>query len=358
MSIVGRARRAFQKLARDPAGAFRQTRDWIDKRDFVQFGLRGAIARFRVHHRSGPRDIADDDPIVFCLLRNGMPWLASFLAHHRAVGFRHFVMLDNGSTDGTFEALMQEQGVTLLSTAAPYKAYENTLKRYLVDRYGMRRWCLFVDIDEQFDYPERDNVSLSELTDYLDAQNANCVITQMLDMFADAPLSQLTIRGTSDLQSVFPRYELANIDARSYPFGEAGDIAMHWGGIRKAIFGTDNGLTKVSFFRNEPGLEPFVQWHHVKNGRFADFSAVLFHYPFESGFEGKVREAVVSGRYGYHTTDEYRAYGARGDVSELRIASEAALTFGGIQKLIDEGFLTVSDRYRRFAKDRSTAATR
>ena len=358
MSIFGRAKRAFGNIARNPAGTFRQARDWIDKRDFVQFGLRGSIARYRIRTRSGPRRIAGDDPIVFCLLRNGMPWLASFLAHHRALGFRHFVMLDNGSTDGTFEALAQERGVTLLSTSAPYKAYENTLKRYLVDRYGMGRWCLFVDIDEQFDYPGRGNVSLTQLTDYLDARNANCVITQMLDMFADAPLSQLAIRGKSDLQSVFPRYELANIDARPYPFGDAGEIAMQWGGIRKAIFGTDNGLTKVSFFRNEPGLAPFVHWHHVKNGRFADFSAVLFHYPFESGFEDKVREAVVSGRYGYHTPDEYRAYGARGDVAELRIASDAALTFGGIEKLVDEGFLIVSDRYRQFVEGRSTASVR
>ena len=83
----------------------RHWRDRLNKADWVQFGLRRAIVPLRVRHLGGPRNPAagTDEPIVFCLLRNGMPWLASFLAHHRALGFRHFVMLDNGSDDGTRE---------------------------------------------------------------------------------------------------------------------------------------------------------------------------------------------------------------------------------------------------------------
>lgn len=329
----------------------RHWRDRLNKADWVQFGLRRAIVPLRIRHLGGPRNPAagTDEPIVFCLLRNGMPWLASFLAHHRALGFRHFVMLDNGSDDGTLAAMMQEDGVTVLATAAPYHAYENTLKRYLVDSYGRDRWCLFVDIDEQFDYPLRRQVPLARLTAYLDRTGADAMITQMLDMFASRPLHTLDIAGQSDLFAIFPSYDLASIRAEPYPFAPAAPIPMHWGGIRKTVFGTENGLTKVSFFRNRRGLGPFVHWHHVARGTIADVAGVLYHFPFEAGFARKVEEAAQSGRYGYHTTEEYRAYRRRASDAGFTIASDTACNFAGTDALVGEGFLHISDRYRAFA---------
>lgn len=338
-------------LPRKAAARLRNWRDRLNKTDAVQFGLRRAIAPLRVRHHAGPRRVeaGADQPIVFCLLRNGMPWLTSFLAHHRALGFRHFVMLDNGSDDGTLEALEGEKDITLLTSAAPYHAYENTLKRHLVDRYGRDRWCLFVDIDEQFDYPLRAQVPLARLIAYLDGAGCNAMVTQMLDMFAARPLHELDIAGEVNLLNVFGSYDLATIRAEPYPFGSTAPIAMHWGGVRKAVFGTDNGLTKVSFFRNVAGLAPFVHWHHVKRGIFSDISGVLYHFPFEAGFARKVEEAAQSGRYGYHTTGEYRAYRQRAGDAGFTIASETARPFRGTDALVEEGFLVVTDRYRAFA---------
>lgn len=349
--ILRRLKRIYRKLRNDPTAALRDARDRFDKRDFVQFGLRRAVVPFRVRHHSGPRRIAGGagKPIVFCLLRNGMPWLEAFLRHHRDAGFASFVFLDNGSTDGTLSALEQEEGVTVLRSAAPYRAYENTLKRYLVDRFGRNRWCLFVDIDEQFDWPYRSTVTLDSLIEYLERSDANCMITQMLDMFSERAIGDLDMRGKIDFLRIFPFYELANIRRVPYSFGETAPIAMHYGGIRKALFGTDNGLTKVSFFRNDRGLAPFTQWHHVKKGRFADISGVLFHFPFEAGFAEKVRDAIATGRYGYHTTEEYVAYGSAGDVAQLAIQSENAIRFTRTDDLIGQGFVTVSDPYRQYA---------
>src|SRR5258708_5589610 len=78
--------------------------------------------------------------------------------------------------------------------------------------------------------------------------------------------------------------------------------------IRKTIFGTNNGLTKVSLFLMDTKLKPFVLWHHALNAKLADISCVLLHFPFVNSFYTKVVEAVESGRYGYVTTDEYRSY--------------------------------------------------
>ena len=325
----------------------------LDKTDRVQFGLRGGLVRFRVRHRSGPQhiDAPADEPIVLCTVRDGLPWLRSFLAHHRAMGFRHFVVLDNGSTDGTIEALEAEAGVTLLTSKAPYRAYENTFKRYLCDRYGRDRWCLFVDIDEQFDFPLSDRRSLGEFVAYLEAHDYTAVVTQMLDLYSDRPLAECSIEQEPALGALFPLCDIESIRKERYPFAAIDPIAMHFGGVRKGLFGTDNGLTKISFFKNVAGLEPFHQWHHVKGGRIADVSAVLYHYPFIDSFAEKVAEAAASGRYGYGTTDEYVAYNRALSDGTLAISSPTGQRLDRTD-LIESGFLIVPDRYREFGETR------
>lgn len=340
----------IRRLRQDGLGpSLRRARDRFDKLDAVQFGLRGAIVPFRVSHRSGPRTPGPPDaPVVLCLVRNGMPWVRSFLAHHRALGFRHFVILDNGSTDGTLDSLAAEPDVTLLTSRAPYSAYENTMKRYLADRYGRDRWCLFVDIDEQFDFPHSDRIGLADFIAYLETRRFDAVITQMLDMFSDQPLSACRIDDRDRLTDMFPFYELAHIRKTEYGFAETAPIRMHWGGIRKAVFGTDNGLTKVSFFRNVKGLRPFIQWHHIGAGRIADLSAVLFHYPFVDSFADKVSDAVLTGRYGYKTSDEYSAYERMTARADFRMMSDAAVRFTGTADLVAQDFLVTPPGYEAF----------
>jgi hypothetical protein len=70
----------------------------VNKIDAVQFGLRGLLLPFRVRHLSGPVELLShsDDVIVISVMRNGEPWLESFLTHHRSMGIKHFVILDNG----------------------------------------------------------------------------------------------------------------------------------------------------------------------------------------------------------------------------------------------------------------------
>src|ERR671914_2643128 len=121
-----------------------------------------------VEHLHGPEEVAYgmDELIVLCLVRDGRPYVRSFVEHYFSMGVKHLVFLDNGSTDGTVEALKGYDNVTLLRTMLPYKRYNVAMKRYLIERFGRGRWTLYVDIDELFEYPYSDVVDLKALLGY------------------------------------------------------------------------------------------------------------------------------------------------------------------------------------------------
>lgn len=334
----------------------------LNKVDAVQFGLRGLLLPFRVRHLGGPAEIRSgpDDVIVISVMRNGEPWLESFLAHHRLMGIKHFVILDNGSTDRSIDELSRQSDVTLLASAAPYHAYENTMKRYLANKYCRGRWCLCVDVDEQFDFPGSAEVSLQALVGYLDRRGFNAVITQMLDMFSNGPISEARIRPGVDLRAQYPFYDVSSIDKTPYMFGEVNNpsIMDHHGGIRKKVFGTNNGLTKVSLFRMDGTIKPFIAWHHALNARLADFSCVLFHFPFVESFYAKVAEAVKSGRYGFLTSDEYSGYWAGlQKLPNLCLKLETARMLATVDELLENGFLAASKEYRSWLAGQGKVTT-
>ena len=330
----------------------------LNKLNFVQFQVRGLLLPFRVKLLHGLLHIDSEptDVIAISVMRNSEAWLPAFLAHHRSMGVRHFVIMDNGSTDRSVAFLSAQPDVTLLQTHAPYHAYENTMKRYLAERYCQGRWCLCIDADELFDYPRSDSIPLGTLIEYFNYRRFNAVITQMLDLFSDRPIFEAKIEPGTDLRAQYRFYDLTGIDKKPYLWGQVSNPAMmsHQGGIRKIVFGTNNGLTKVSLFLMDGRIRPFVAWHHAVNARLADLSCVLLHFPFVDSFYEKVVEAVKSGRYGYLTSDEYSGYleGLK-RLPSLSLKRETARSLLKTDELLDNGFLVESAEYRKWLADQA-----
>ncbi|HEX7215471.1 MAG TPA: glycosyltransferase family 2 protein [Methylomirabilota bacterium] len=318
----------------------------------LEFGVRPFILRMSVRHLHGPRKIAYamDELIAVCVVRNGALHVRSFIEHHQALGVKHIVLLDNGSTDQTVELARSFERVTILQTRRPYRKYETVMKRYLVRRFSTGRWNLLVDIDELFDYPFSEVLDVGALLTYLNAHSYTAVVAQMLDLFSDIPLEDLKSAPSDSLKERYRYYDVSNIEKRAYRHGTPAnpEIKGHFGGVRKSIFGTDNGLTKTALILLSPELVPFVVFHHHANAAVADFTCVLLHYPFVSSFGEKVREAVQTDRYRVSAAGEYRKYWARlKESSDLCLKQPTARRFEGVNKLLDDGFLVVSTEYRR-----------
>jgi hypothetical protein len=353
---------AVMAALRSRLGAIREERTRAARRALrrtIEFGIRPHLLRGKVTHVHGAREVkyGRDELLLLTVVRNGALYVDAFMEHYTNLGVVHWVFLDNGSTDRTVEMRCAHPRVTVLRSDAPYQKYENTMKRYLAERFSRGRWHLCADIDELFDYPFSTELPLGGLLAYLNTRGFTAVVAQMLDMFSDMPLARVTSRPGDPLKTMYPFFDISAVERRPYPWSEPSrpEIRMHWGGVRRAAFGTNNGLTKAPLVCMDGRVKPFIEWHQATGGVLADISCVLMHYPFVSAFRDKVLDAVRTRRYGVTTTDEYLAY-ARGLAAnpDLSLMGPSARCFTGLEALIADGFLVVSDDYRQWVSEHAS----
>src|SRR5215207_9892304 len=249
-----------------------------------------------IEHLYGPEEVPyeADELVLVCLMRNGRPYVKSFVEYHTSMGIKHMFFLDNGSTDGTVEALKGYDNVTVLHTRLPFKRYEVSIRQYLVERFGREnRWCLYADIDELFDYPYSDVISLSSLLSYLNERSYTAVAAQMLDMFPEEPLSGRASDPDEPLKQRHRFYDISNVKRMSIkePLGrtvtgnntiESDDIEFFYGGAFETLFDCiPLFLTRFSLTFSDGKVKPFAgSGHRVDDARVADLSTVYLHYKF------------------------------------------------------------------------------
>ena len=197
-----------------------------------------------------PRDI-----LCFSCIRNESVRLPWFLDHHRRLGVGHFLIVDNGSDDGSTDWLAAQPDVSLWTTGASYKA-----SRFGVDwltwlqmRHGHGHWCLTADADELLIYPYWDSRDLHALTRWLDGQGRPMFGAMMLDLYPQGPVADHPYHPGDDPLRVLQWFDPSGYGIRiQQPMGNL------WiqGGPRGRMFFTAeprraHTLNKV----------PLVKWH-------------------------------------------------------------------------------------------------
>ncbi len=63
------------------------------------------VIHLSVEHLHGPEEVSyeADELVVVCLVRDGRPYVNSYVEHYLSLGVKHLFFLDNDSTDGTVE---------------------------------------------------------------------------------------------------------------------------------------------------------------------------------------------------------------------------------------------------------------
>lgn len=247
-----RATYALQELP-----AFRPSVDELRVAWHLRWKRRRLLWRaFRARHQLSPivtRKIAPGAILCFSTMRNESQRLPFFLEHGRRLGVGHFLIVDNGSDDGTADLLRGQPDVSLWHTDGGYRA-----SRFGVDwltwlqiRHGHGHWCLTLDADEILIYPHWETRDLRALTGWLDDTGAASFPAMMLDLYPEGRLDEAPYAPGSD-----PTRILQWFDAGNYSVQVQAPMRNMWiqGGVR--------GRALLDDPRRGPTLNklPLVRW--------------------------------------------------------------------------------------------------
>jgi hypothetical protein len=156
-------------------------------------------------------DYANDELVVVSLVKNAEIYIQSFVEHYIRLGVKHIVILDNGSSDYTIDIAATWLQVSGLSCDLPFRNYNLLMRQQLIQRFEKKnRWVLCVDIDEFFDYPYSDQISLNALLRYLTNEKYTTMVAYMLDMFSDQAISDINY-SNGNIREKFPYYDISSI---------------------------------------------------------------------------------------------------------------------------------------------------
>jgi hypothetical protein len=195
------------------------------------------------------------DIVLFACLRNEALRLPQFLSHYRALGVRHFLLIDNASTDGTADIALAAPDVSLWRTTGSYRAsrYGMDWVTALMLRHGSGRWCVVADADELLVYPGCDSLDLPGLAARLDRAGQWALPALTLDLYPRGPLSSARIAPGDDPLTVLPWFDAGPYGLRrQWPMGNA------W---------VQGGSRARAFYAKQPDRAPtlnkfpFVRWH-------------------------------------------------------------------------------------------------
>lgn len=318
--------------------------------------------RFRYETRvlSGdPRvRLADDECCAVMLMKDGAWFIPQLLAHHRTIGVTHFLVIDNGSTDGTQKLLAQEPDVTVVENRLPVGEYEVLMRSRLPRRFVTGGWFLVVDSDEMFDPPPGCGGRVGPLLRYMESEGHTAMLAHALDMFSREPATVTAGWNFAEALERLDWYSLGQLQRidyldpafplHSYVRDNILCSPQHFwrGGMRLEVFGEAPILTRHNLVRNAPGVAPPGHVHAVSKVRVSDVTAAFRHYKFAGDYIVRDRKQVEA-RIWAHGEDAQRAklYVQPGGFA-IRTATDR--NYQGGDDLLAAGFIQTSDRFRDF----------
>jgi len=219
-------------------------------------------------------------PIVVLCVKNDRRRIEMLVEHYRRHGVGQFAFLDNGSTDGTLEWLLQQPDVDLYRTEKHYTSFnkEAWINR-LVSYYGFDRWYILTDSDELVTYDGIETHPFPDVLRYADRAGLSRIKALTLDMYTDGALF-----GDGPADDIRESYCWTDTDsflAEERPIGGS-VLSVYTGGPRYRAMNVKTSLSKyplVYFSRGTVSENAHFQYPYGAAERAPCHFAIL-HYKF------------------------------------------------------------------------------
>ena len=252
----------------------------------------GRFAKQLSHANAQPTTIGSG---VACVgvMKNERPRIEDFLNHYRMLDVSGFVLIDNGSTDGTLEYALEQPDCTVFSTTNSYSesGFGSQWINAAIDICGLRnRWLVVADLDELLVYDRCEKHKLPDLADLLKEANLDALPCLMLDMYDDGDPERSRYVPGSSMIDASPMFDATGYHREPSVLKSllpATALAIRGGPRARAMFSpSDAGnmlpyLHKVPFMKWSPGagmrtsheVDPIIR-------NFSPLRGALLHFKF------------------------------------------------------------------------------
>ena len=298
---------------------------------------------------------------LFSIMRDEMWFLPAFLDYYRGIGVRQFVILDDGSVDGTREHLLAQPDVVVLASdygfgaparvshvpvlgsLLPFLGKEiragRAYKELIPQKYFKGKYALYADADEFLFLPPGLS-SLAQVIDRLEAVDADCLAASLVEFFPaslpglDEAAPPESFEDLLKRYSFFEKHRLLTLQAGQQPnkAGKSKSTELFM------IHLPDDGID-----RHSPVLKTPIVRHNARTRRVgshrttqppvSEMLLTMAHFVFTGRFREKVARAIEwkSHRGG---GEKYRQY-----ADLLKAMEQAGGSFEGLNtaKFADVG---------------------
>jgi hypothetical protein len=303
--------------------------------------------------------LAPADVICVSCVRNESLRLPYFLEYYRTLGVGRFFFIDNDSTDGTLQYLLDQGDVHVYSAAGSYAESRCGVlwTNQVLHAHARGHWALTVDADELLIYPDCERLGLQALTRRLQCEGAGCLQAFMLDMYSDRPIRETVYERGMDFLAACPFFD-------AHAWVERGERNLpQRGGPRHRLFWAGRSNPKPS-----PFLEkfPLAKWgpdvryeastHRLAGSTPAAMTGVLLHFKFFSSLFAEAAEEAARGEH-WDGAWQYQTYwNVLRDDPDITAFHGGSLRYTGSFQLVELGLMKAGDPVVGGGRDQSCSS--
>ena len=293
---------------------------------------------------------------LFAIFRNESLRLPHFIQYYNQLGVDRFFLVDNNSTDNSVDILSQKENIHVFCADETYVNHWYWME-HLLETYGKNHWCVVVDIDELFSFPQAENLSIRDLVNYLEMEGKSAIRTFLLDMYPRFQIDSTNYSGGNPLN--FISYFDKAYNQSSFRFLDRQNFRdfttiIFTGGMRERVFGKINPphiLSKIPLFKNIDGSYLVQGMHAINGAKMSDIQGVVFHTKFLSDFIDEVKEEVKRGEH-YGGAFYYKHF--ENEISknpEIGFFHEGSTMYVDSRQLVGLGLMKTSEKFEQFCAE-------